>query len=113
MSTPKEARMFTTVRLYRCDPADAAEVAHRADEFADDIAGEPGFDGYEVVDCGDGTLITITVFDDRETAERSTEMAARFVSEKMGDISIERKGAFTGEVLVNRAGTRILELVHG
>ena len=104
--------MFTTVRQYRCDPADAQEIVRLTDEFADSISMVDGFDGYEVVDCGDGMLFTITVCDTREACERSVEMAAEFVRENMGDLQIERIGAWTGELRVNRARAGLMDLVH-
>jgi hypothetical protein len=105
--------MFTTVRQYRCNPADADEICRKVDErFADELAAQTGFDGYEVIDCGAGSLLTITVFDDRASAERSTELAAKFIREELGHLSLERKAVFTGEVRVNRAGSRMMDLVH-
>ena len=105
--------MYTAVRQYRCDPAAVADIAHRADEeFADRLAEQDGFVGYEMVDCGDGTMFTLTVFTDRESAERSNELAAEFVRSRLGDFDIERTGAHIGEVRVNRAQQSMLELVH-
>jgi hypothetical protein len=105
--------MFTTVRQYRTDPADMEEVCRRVDaSFADRLAALPGFAGYECVDCGDGTLITITVFEDRATAEDSTLLAAEFVREELSDLALERVGAFTGELRVNRGRERLTDLVH-
>jgi hypothetical protein len=105
--------MFTTIRQYRCDPSAAATVAHRTDEgFADQLASQPGFVAYELIDCGNGDLFTLTVFSDRESSERSTDLAAQFVSEQLSDVELERTGAYTGEILVNRAMQNMLELVH-
>jgi hypothetical protein len=105
--------MFTTVRQYRCDPAEADLIARRVDEgFADEVAAMDGFDGYEVVDCGDGVVMTITVCETREACDRSAEMAARFVRKELADVRIERLGAFTGELRVNRARDRMTELIH-
>lgn len=105
--------MFTTIRQYRCDPAAMAELAHRADEqFADQIASMPGFVAYELIDCGSGDFFTTTVFRDRESSERSTEMAAEFIREFVTDIEVTRTAAYTGKVLVNRASSNVLELVH-
>ena len=104
--------MFTTMRQYRCDPQDAAEVARRADaDFADRLAAEEGFVAYEFIDCGDGTIFTLTVFTDRDGAERSSELAADFVATLEG-LSIERLSSHTGAVLINRARNDVLELVH-
>jgi hypothetical protein len=105
--------MHTTIRQYRCDPSDVEEITRRVDEtFADDISKLDGFDGYELVDCGNGTMFTITVFEDRETAERSTELAAAFIADKLGHIAFERVAANTGEVRVNRSGAHMMDLIH-
>jgi hypothetical protein len=105
--------MFTTIRQYRCDPAQTAEIAHRADEaFADKLAAQDGFVAYEMIDGGDGTLMTVTVFSDRQGAERSNDLAAEFVRSSLGGMQIERLSAVTGELLVNRARNDVLELVH-
>ena len=105
--------MFTTIRQYRCNPDDAREIAHRADEhFADQLTQMEGFIAYELVDCGSGDVFTTTVFSDREASMRSNELAAEFINEHLADFQIERIGALTGEVLVNRAESDVLELVH-
>jgi hypothetical protein len=105
--------MFTTIRQYRCDPSTAATIAHRADEsFADELAEQPGFVAYELIDCGNGDLFTLSVFSDRESAERSTELATEFIHEQLSEIELERTGVYTGHVLVNRAVQNMLELVH-
>jgi hypothetical protein len=105
--------MFTTIRQYRCDPAQIAQIAHRADEaFADRLADEEGFVAYEMIDAGDGTLFTVTVFSSREGAARSNELAAEFVRTSLGDFQLERLSAHTGELMVNRARDDVLELVH-
>lgn len=105
--------MFTSIRQYRCDPADAPELAHRADEqFADELASLPGFVAYELIDCGSGDVFTTTVFTDRESAERSAQLAAAFVREAMADVEISRIASYTGQVLVNRASSDVLEHVH-
>ncbi|HWI70799.1 MAG TPA: hypothetical protein VNT55_02510 [Baekduia sp.] len=105
--------MFTTIRQYRCDPEDARDIAHRADEqFADQLAQMDGFVAYELIDCGSGDLFTMTVFTDRAASMASNDLAAAFINEHLGDFRIERVGAFTGAVLVNRAESDVLELVH-
>jgi hypothetical protein len=55
------------------------------------------------VDAGNGILITVTVGDDPEMVERSTEMAAEFVRDELADIEIERVEAAHGDVTVSHA----------
>jgi hypothetical protein len=105
--------VYTTIRQYRCDPGEARQIAHATDEhFADQLAQMEGFVAYELIDCGSGDLFTMTVFTDRQASMRSTELAARFIEEHLADVQLERTGAYTGEVLVNRAESNVLELVH-
>jgi hypothetical protein len=105
--------VFTTIRQYRCNPDDAHDIAHLADEhFADQLAQMDGFIAYELIDCGSGDVFTTTVFTDRAASMRSNELAAEFINEHLADFQMERVGAFTGTVLVNRAKSDVLEMVH-
>ena len=105
--------MYTSIRQYHAAPGDIAEIAHRVDEtFADQLAKVRGFVAYELLDCGDGTAFTLTVFEDRQSAEASAEMAAEWIRDALGDLEIRRTAVYTGEVLVNRAERKVLEMVH-
>jgi hypothetical protein len=105
--------MYTSIRKYRCRPEDVAEIAHRADEgFAPQVEEMDGFVAYQIVDCGDGTCYTLTVCRDRDACDRSAEMAADFVKERLSDLEIERVEASTGEVLVSRALDEVLQPAH-
>src|SRR5215210_2159548 len=101
--------MYAMIRRYRTDPEDVDEVAHRVDtEFAEVVSRESGFCDYQVVDCGDGTIVSITIFADEAGARRSNQMAAEWGGESLADIRIERVDAFGGEVLVSRAANAML-----
>ena len=105
--------MFCSVRRYRMDPARVDELMHRVDEgFAELIADEPGFVAYQVLDRGDGELITVTTFKDREGAEDSVAMAAAWIRDNLSDVDIERVDAFVGEAKVSRAIAEVLEPAH-
>jgi hypothetical protein len=105
--------MYASIRTYRLDRGDMGEVMQRIDrDFADGLAGEQGFAGYHVVDCGDGVLCTVTVFHDAASAERSNDMAAEFVREHLKDMDISRTDVKSGKVAVNRAASEMLEPAH-
>jgi hypothetical protein len=75
----------------------------RIDErFVPRIEQSDGFAAYQVIDCGNGTLYTVSTFADREGADRSIEMAAEFVRDELADVEIERLEADQGEVGVSR-----------
>jgi hypothetical protein len=105
--------MFCSVRRYRMDPTRVDELMHRVDEgFAELIAEEPGFVAYQVLDCGDGSIVTVTNCRDREGAENSVAMAAAWIRDEVSDLEIERVDAFVGEAKVSRAGAEMLHPAH-
>ena len=105
--------MYASIRSYRLDDGDMAEVMHRVDaEFADRLSHEPGFVAYQCVDCGDNVLCTVTTFRDEAAAERSVDMAAEFVRERLSDMTLERTDVKGGRVDVSRAASEMLEPAH-
>ena len=78
--------MYTVIRRYQ-GVRDSAEVARRAvEEFAPLISDQAGFQGYWVVDGGDGVLATISVFETEEAAAASTAAAASWVQQNVGPL---------------------------
>ena len=105
--------MFCSVHRYRTDPARVDEVMHRIDEgFAELISEEDGFVAYQVLDCDEGDVVTITTFHDRDGAEDSAVTAAAWVRDNLSDVEIERLDAFVGEAKVSRAIAEMLEPAH-
>ena len=105
--------MYASIRMYRLEEGDMGDAMHRVDsEFADRIAGEPGFVAYQCVDCGDNVLCTVTCFHDREGADRSVDMAAEFVRDRMSDMKLTRTDVKGGTVDVSRAASEMLEPAH-
>jgi hypothetical protein len=105
--------MYATVRTYRADPAEMDELLHILDEeFVPQITERPGLCGYQAIDPGDGSLVTVSCFTTREEAEASTELAAQFVRERLADFEIERLDVRSGEVRVNMAAQEILQQAH-
>lgn len=105
--------MFCNIRHYHVDQSQMDELMHRIDtEFTELIEREPGFVGYHACDCGDGTLITLTMFHDADYAMESATVAAAFVRDRLGDLEIERLNAWNGDVKVNRAIAEMLEPAH-
>jgi heme-degrading monooxygenase HmoA len=78
--------MYTVIRRYE-GISNAEEVVRRAsEEFGPQLAGQPGFQGYWVVDGGDGVIASITVFDTEAAAEESTKAAASWVQEQLAEL---------------------------
>jgi hypothetical protein len=79
--------MHTVIRRYE-GVEDTAEVARRAvAEFGPTLSGQPGFQGYWVVDAGGGVLATITVFETEQAAVDSTSAAAGWIRDNMPELA--------------------------
>jgi hypothetical protein len=105
--------VFASIRRYRLLRGSMEELTRRVDEgFAEDIGRQPGFASYEFVDCGDGELMTLSVFRDADQAEASRELALRWTEEKLQDLEFDRLEALRGEILVSRAARDMLEPGH-
>jgi hypothetical protein len=105
--------MYAMIRRYSVADDDVPELMHRVDvEFADQLAGQPGFVDYQAFAGGDGTLTSVTIFDTEDQARASTDLASRWVSTSLTDLRIDRQEAFGGEVQVSRAADAVLEPAH-
>jgi hypothetical protein len=110
--------MYASVRKYLMDPDRIDELMHRVDEeFCPRLEEMPGFVAYQVIDTGrdrggKGVVFTVTVCHDRESADRTIEMAADFVADELAGFGIERLEAAAGEVKVSRAASEMLEASH-
>src|SRR5438034_4088076 len=101
--------MFTAIREYRMTAGSVDDLMHKVDVgLADVFADQEGFLRYEVLDAGDGRIISITSFTDRASAQNSNELASDFVRDDLGEFGLARTAARTGEVMVSRAGSRVL-----
>ena len=97
--------MFASVRRYRLESGSIDELLHLVDtDFAETVQEMDGFLEYQVVECGNGELITITTFKDRRSAEASMEMAADWIRDTLARrFDLTRFEAFVGEVAISRA----------
>jgi hypothetical protein len=105
--------MYASVRSYRSDPAKMDELLGIADEkFVPTVSGMDGFCGYQMIDGGDGRLMTVSCFETREQAEASVESAAEFVRDDLADFDIERLDAVSGDVRVSVETDAVLQEAH-
>jgi hypothetical protein len=105
--------VFASIRRYRLQRGSMEDLTRRVDEgFAEDIGRRPGFVAYEFMDCGDGEIVTLTVFRDADQAEASRELAQRWTEENLQDLEFRRLEALRGEILVSRAARNMLEPGH-
>ena len=76
--------MYATVRRYEgIDKVRSEEITSKVgDSLLPALSKLPGFDGYYLIDAGEGVLTSIGLFEDASNAHESTRMAARWVREQ-------------------------------
>lgn len=80
--------MFASIRRYRLIQGSLDELRRRvAEGFANQISAQPGFRAYQFMDCGDGIVMTISMFSEAHEAEASRELAQRWTEERTCRIS--------------------------
>jgi hypothetical protein len=105
--------VFASIRRYRLAHGSIDELARRVDEgFAEEVSARPGFVSYEFLDCGDGEIITISLFTEASQAEESRELAQRWTEDNLRDLEFHRLETLHGEVMVSRAASEMLEPAH-
>ena len=105
--------MFASIRRYRMREGSMDELASRVDVgFAEEICARPGFVSYEFVDCGDGEVMTVSIFREAGGAAGSRELAQRWTNQNLQDLEFTRIGALAGEIMVSRAKEEMLEAGH-
>jgi hypothetical protein len=91
----------------------SAQAAHASEDGPE--PGEPdaaaGTADSRTVAAGDGTAMTVTLFEDEEAGRRSEAAAAR-VRESLAEFRVEEIDALAGEVMVSRASEKALRTVH-
>ena len=103
--------MFASIRRYRLEAGSIDDLLHLVDtDFAEHVQEMEGFVEYQVLECGNGEIITITTFRDRRSAEASMEMSADWVRDTLtARFDLTRLEAFLGEVAVSRARADVLQ----
>ncbi len=104
--------MYAIIRHYRTGAGSIDAMAHRVDrEFANRVPEEVGAVLYMAIDTGDGTAMTVTLFESEEAGRRSEAAVVR-VRESLAEFQVEETNVVKGEVMVSRAADKVLEPVH-
>ena len=95
--------MYATVRRYD-GVTDVREAIRRVNEGFIQIVSEiPGFVAYYWIDAGGGVMISMSVFQDRASAEQSNARASDYVREKMASVLPNPPQITAGEVVAHTA----------
>jgi hypothetical protein len=99
--------MFATIRRYESvDQSRTSELIKKVDEgLAPRLREVPGFQGYYLVDAGDGVFTSIGLFDSAERAEESWQLASEWIREEKLETALpDKPKVTTGEVVVEKTG---------
>ena len=95
--------MYATLRRYD-GVTNASEAIRRVNEgFIQIISEIPGFAGYYFVDAGGGVMISVSVFQDRASAEESNARASDYVRENLVSVLPNPPQISAGEVVAHTA----------
>ena len=104
--------MYAMIRRYRMATGSMDDLMHKVDtQYADRLQEQLRIVHYQAIDTGNGTIATVTVFEDEERWRRSEGAAAR-VREGLAEFGVEEIDSIAGEVMVSRASERALRDVH-
>ena len=91
--------MFVMIRKYTGCP-DVQEANRRVQAVVQGITDLPGLQSYGVVDLGNGQIATVSLFDTRDQAMQSVEVARSLIQEhNFADLLPDPPEIIMGEVL--------------
>jgi hypothetical protein len=97
--------MFVTIRRYEAiEQARTDELVKKADEtLLPSLSELPGFNGYYLIEAGNGVMSSIGFFDTKEQADESTRLASNWVREQKLETALPHAPKITsGEVVVHK-----------
>ncbi len=97
--------MYMVIRYYdEIDPAYAQQSLERNRQtLVPLLSKQPGFVAYYTIEGEDGTVVSIGVYDSKEEAERSNEIAAEWTRQNSSQFVRKPPTITRGEVLVYQA----------
>ena len=97
--------MFVTIRRYEAiDQSRTSEFVKKADDsLLPSLSELPGFNGYYLIEAGDGVMSSIGFFDTSAQADESTRVASNWVREENLETALPNPPKITsGEVVVQK-----------
>jgi hypothetical protein len=97
--------MFATIRRYDAvDQERTSELVKKADEtLVPSLTELPGFNGYYLIEAGNGVLSSIGFYDTAEHADESARIASSWVREQKLESALPNPPKITtGEVVVQK-----------
>ncbi len=100
--------MYSVIRRYNVREGMAQQVVDRVNaEFVPMLREAAGFVSYALINPGDGTLMSVSVFADRAGADESTRSASEWVREHIGRMVGNSPVILSGEVGAYASGASV------
>jgi hypothetical protein len=97
--------MFATIRRYEAiDQGRTSELVTKAGEtLLPSLSGLPGFNGYYLIEAGDGVMSSIGLFDTAAEADESSRLASNWVREQKLETALPNPPKISsGEVVLHK-----------
>ena len=99
--------MHATIRRYEgVDQSRTDELIKKVDEtLVPSLSNLPGFEGYYLIEAGNGVMSSIGLFDNSAQADESTRIAASWMREEKLETAFPNPPKITdGEVILHKDG---------
>ena len=94
--------MYAAIRRYQVDPGSVDEITRRVQNgFVPLIRQVPGFVDYYLLNDGNGTVVSLSVYEDRAGEEESVRLAAEFVRQHLAELIPNPPEVTAGEVRIH------------
>jgi hypothetical protein len=95
---------YAAIRQYEMGAGSVSDFVRIIDRgLAETLSGQPGFLGYYVITSGADEVVSVSMFDDEDSAVRSNQLAAEFVRDRLQQFQLNLTVAMSGQVRVSRA----------
>ena len=103
--------MHATIRRYDAvDQTRISELVKKAeDNFAPRLSELPGFNGYYLIDAGNGVLSSVSVFDTAAHAEESTRVASSWLRDDKLETAVPNPPKITSGEVVFQTTRELIE----
>src|SRR4051794_16463275 len=101
----KEVTMFVAIRRYKISLQAVDDVTQQVQTgFLPLISQTPGFVEYYWVNAGNGSMVSVGIFEDQASAEASTTAAANYVRQFLATLVRNPPEVVEGEIIIHQVG---------
>jgi hypothetical protein len=95
--------MYASIRRAHSKPGSTSEIIRKVKEgFIPIVSSVPGFVAYYLVNIGEDTMMTVSIFQDKAGAEESGNRAADWVKADLAPLMAGPLEIMVGEVAVHK-----------